>query len=105
MTQKLCITITTIDKETSAVKLANALIDNNLAACVQIDQIQSIYAWQGKIENTQEYRLTIKTLESLYDNVEEFLKQNHTYDTPEIIKIEIAQTNKAYNKWACALFT
>ena len=72
---------TTTENQISAKQIADVLINKKLAACVQIvGPITSIYRWQGKIENSQEWMCSIKTREDLYPQVEENIKNNHSYD-------------------------
>ena len=92
--------ITTVSSNEDASKLASILIDKKVAACVQIDgPITSIYRWQNNIENTQEWRLTIKSLATLFNDIERLILENHPYDTPEIIASEISQINDKFLEW------
>jgi len=84
----------------TAKDLANKLIEAKLAACVNIiPGIGSIYMWQGKLENTTEHLLLIKTSNDRYKEVEMLIKQHHTYACPEIIAIPIVQGSKEYLNW------
>ena len=93
------ITTTTETKE-EAEKIAQYLVVEKLAACVQIaGPITSIYRWKGKVENTQEWLCLIKTREELYDKVETAIKKLHSYETPEIIAVPIIKGSKEYLNW------
>jgi periplasmic divalent cation tolerance protein len=94
-----CIIITTCERKNEAKALALKIIDEKLAACVQISSIQSYYSWNGKIENGQEYKLLIKTRNKLYDHLEIFIKKNHPYEVPQIIKIPIQEGSDEYLDW------
>jgi periplasmic divalent cation tolerance protein len=87
---------TTTDNETKAQEIANRLVTQKIAACVQIDEIQSIYTREKQLENTTEYRLSIKTKETLYDEVAVTIRTLHNYDTPEIIATIIKYISEDY---------
>ena len=91
--------ITTTDSKKNAKKIADTLLKERLAACIQIDKIISYYTWQGKIERQKEYRLTIKTQNGHYKKLVKAIKKIHSYDIPEIIKINIDKADKSYAKW------
>jgi periplasmic divalent cation tolerance protein len=93
------VTTTTETKE-DAQKIARYLVEQKLAACVQITgQIESTYRWKGKVENAQEWLCLIKTREDLFDKVETAIKKLHPYETPEIIAVPIVKVNKEYLNW------
>jgi periplasmic divalent cation tolerance protein len=89
---------------TEAEKLAEAIIHANLAACVQIvPSITSIYVWKGKVQKEKESLLLIKTLPGRYDELEEFIKANHSYDVPEILAIKAERVSDAYFDWVSSV--
>ncbi len=91
---------TTIDSKEAAENIATTLVARRLVACVQISgPITSVYWWQGKIENAQEWVCTAKTRKSLYHEVEEAIKEKHTYDVPEILATEIVEGIQSYEDW------
>ena len=93
------ITITTETKEQAEI-IAQHLVDKKLAACVQIvGPITSIYRWKGKVENAQEWLCLIKTRNDLYSKVEAAIKNQHPYETPEIIAVPIVKGSKEYLQW------
>ena len=92
--------LTTAEVKSQAEKIAETLVDKEMAGCVQIvGPITSIYRWKGKIEKAEEWLCLIKTKAELYDEVEKTIRQNHTYETPEIISMPITAANKKYLKW------
>ncbi len=87
------------NKETAS-SLANRLIELNLAACVNIiENVQSVYHWQGNIEHDIECQLQIKTASTLFDAVEQTLVELHPYDTVEVIALPIIKGHQPYLDW------
>ena len=92
--------MTTTETKEQAQKIAQYLVEQKLAACVQITgPITSIYRWKGKVENAQEWLCLIKTQEELYDKVETAIKKFHSYETPEIIAVPIVKGSSEYLSW------
>ena len=92
--------VTTTSNRADAERLARALVEQRLAACVQIDgPITSIYHWQGAIETAEEWRLTVKSLGALYDRLEAAIRAIHSYDTPEIVATPVIAVSEAYRRW------
>jgi periplasmic divalent cation tolerance protein len=89
---------TTCGTADEARAIADALIGERLAACVQISAIESIYHWQGTVERAKEWRLDIKTLPRHLAAVEARISELHSYDLPEIIAHPL-QGSSAYLAW------
>jgi periplasmic divalent cation tolerance protein len=90
---------TTASKE-DALRIANALLEQRLAACVQIDgPIDSIYRWQGRVETAQEWRVTAKTSDRLLQRVCAEVQQMHGYECPELIATPISGGSTDYLDW------
>ncbi|HKD09715.1 MAG TPA: divalent-cation tolerance protein CutA [Bryobacteraceae bacterium] len=99
MTNKILVFSTCESKE-EAERLAKALLEARLAACVNvITQIRSFYWWQEKIESADESMMVIKTSSDLFDQVRELIQEKHSYDVPEIIAIPITAGSPAYLNW------
>ena len=99
MSDKL-IVLTTAGSETEARKMAQTLVERRLAACVNIiPRIQSVYRWEGKVEETEECLLLIKTVKAHEDQVRTAIRELHTYDLPECIAIPIESGSAEYLKW------
>ena len=96
---KPIIIISTYPNKKSITKIANELVQNKIAACVNITKISSIYSWQGKIENASEYLALFKTTQKNKKSLKEKIKASHPYDVPEIAEINITSINKSYLKW------
>ena len=93
------VTATTETKE-QARDIARFLVEEKLAACVQIlDGIESTYLWKGKIETSHEFMCFIKTRKDLYPQVEAAIKKIHSYETPEIIALPIIEGSEDYLHW------
>ncbi len=87
---EFCLVLTTLPDADIAGKLARNLVEMQLAACVNVlAPCQSVYRWQGKTQVEGEIPLFIKTTAALYPAVETYLRQNHPYDLPEIIALDI----------------
>lgn len=99
MHQGHVIVFTTTDSEQHAGKLAHGLVETHLAACVQIESIRSVYRWQGQICDDPEWRLSIKTTAARYPQVEQFIRANHSYQTPEIVRVQVAGGSDEYLQW------
>lgn len=92
--------IFTTDTKNDAEIIASELIENRLAACVQITQpIQSTYLWRGNVEWSLEFMCFVKTREDLYRKVETLIKEYHPYEVPEIIQIPVQHGYKPYLDW------
>jgi periplasmic divalent cation tolerance protein len=92
--------LTTCDNETEAQRLATALVEERLAACVNIIAgLTSIYRWHGVVERANEHLLLIKTTEEQRLALEDRLKQLHSYEVPEILKIPITGGFEKYLAW------
>lgn len=96
---KPIIIVSTYPNKKSITKIANELVQNKIAACVNITKISSIYSWQGKIENASEYLALFKTTQKNKKSLKEKIKASHPYDVPEIAEINITSINQSYLKW------
>jgi periplasmic divalent cation tolerance protein len=95
------VAITTIDSEEAAEALADGLVKDRLAACVQISSpIMSVYRWEGEVQRDAEWQLWIKTTSDRLDELTAWLDEHHTYDVPELVALPVVGGNPAYLKWA-----
>jgi periplasmic divalent cation tolerance protein len=84
----------------TAQRIARALVDNGLAACVsQLAPITSTYRWRGAVETASEVPLMIKCTRERYPQVEEAIRQLHPYDVPEIIALPVVAGFGPYLRW------
>jgi periplasmic divalent cation tolerance protein len=99
MTDKRLV-LTTCGSLEEARRLAQALVERQLAACVNIvPQIESVYRWQGNVETAAEFLLVIKTTAGAFAALRDALIEIHSYDVPECIEIVIEDGNADYLAW------
>ena len=92
--------ISTAGSKEEAARIAQALVAERLAACVNIvGPIDSVYRWQGKVESAQEFLLLIKTLAIKSAAVTERVRELHSYELPEAIELSIDGGSPEYLKW------
>ena len=93
---EVLVIITTESSKTNASQLAKLLVKNKLAACVSIKEIFSVYPWDGDIEETKEFEITIKSKPEFKKNLIDFLHKISTYDVPQIIYKKFHSEMKYY---------
>lgn len=99
MTEYIIVFITA-PNEKEAASLSQTIVGERLAACVNIiPSVRSIYRWQGRIEDEQEVLMIAKTKKSLFERLEDRVKELHSYAVPEIISFPLADGNEAYLDW------
>jgi periplasmic divalent cation tolerance protein len=99
MTNKRFVLSTAASLE-EAKKIAHALVDRRLAACINlVPKIMSIYRWEGKVEEAEEYLLLIKTTAEAFPSLREAVRQLHSYDVPECIALTIDDGSEEYLNW------
>ena len=90
---------TTFPNEDLAKILANLLLKDKVCACIHISSINSFYSWNGKVENSNEVLMRIKTAKHLFNTVSKIITKNHPYEVPEIISTEIIYIEEKYKNW------
>jgi periplasmic divalent cation tolerance protein len=100
MTDKIVVLVTCGSKK-EARKIAKALVERRLAACVQEvgGSVFSTYRWKGKIESGKEFLLLIKTTKKRFSAVSKLVRELHSYEVPEIIALQVAQGSPDYLDW------
>ena len=94
------IVLTTIGSDTDALPLARTLVDERLAACVNIlPPMVSIYRWKGAVEEDREHQVVIKTTSDRIQALEMRLRQLHPYELPEFLVLDLAGGGAAYLNW------
>src|ERR1700721_717600 len=94
------IVLSTAGSEEQARKIARHLVENQLAACVNIvPRIESVYRWEGKVESNHEWLLGIKTTVERFPAVRDAIRELHSYELPECIAISIEDGSSGYLEW------
>ena len=99
MTSDYCIAMTTFEDEDSASRLARALVEARLAACVQLVHIRSTFSWEGAVEDASEVLVLMKTRAGVYERLQKFVRDNHPYELPEILQIPVTTGYGPYLSW------
>ncbi len=94
-----CIVSTTTDTTENADSISGLLLEKKLIACAQRTTTQSSYRWQGKIIESDEILLQMKTKRSLFEHIKKEIEALHTYEVPEIIMIPLLDANAFYLEW------
>jgi len=99
MTDKIVV-FSTASSADEAEKIARGLVNEHLAACVNVvPAIRSFYRWQGKIEDSAEFLLVIKSSRERFDSLRSSLEKMHSYEVPEVIALPIVDGAKNYLNW------
>ena len=91
--------ISTYPNKKSILKIANDLVKTKIIACVNISKIDSVYSWNGKIQNSSEYIAIFKTIRKNKIKLKKEITKTHPYDVPEIAEIDVTSINKSYLNW------
>ena len=95
-----CIAVfTTVGKLAQARAIARALVERKLAACAQISEIESVYVWNGAVQNEQEFRILLKTTRERYREVEAAILELHPYELPAVFSIPFDQVYAPFGVW------
>ena len=97
---EISIVLVTAGNEDEAATIGKTLVEERLAACANIvPRIRSIYRWQGKIYDEQEFLIIIKTRTSQFESVQKRVKELHSYEVPEIISFPVVRRLPQYLEW------
>ena len=97
---EVLLVLTNLPDREAALKLANALIEEKAAACVNVlGACTSVYRWEGKVENAEEIPLLIKTTAARYAALEALIRRLHPYELPEVIAVPVARGLPGYLQW------
>ncbi|HJD62687.1 MAG TPA: divalent cation tolerance protein CutA [Rickettsia endosymbiont of Degeeriella rufa] len=97
--QDYALILTTTNDLQIAEKIASLLLELDLAACIQIDDVKSYFKWGKKVNFEKEYRIVIKAKSSNYKKIENKILKVHNYELPQIIKINIDCGLQKYLEW------
>jgi len=96
----MLIVMTTASDLEEAGSLAQKMVNERLAACVQIlPPMMSVYVWEGAVRHESEHLLLIKTLNDRFEAVRDFILAHHSYETPEVVAIETESVSDGYFAW------
>jgi len=100
------IAMTTVGSQEDAARIAEALVEEKLAACVQIlPAMQSVYRWEGKIQKQCEWLLLIKTVAGRIAALQRRVGEMHPYDLPEFVVAEVTEGSQPYLEWLAVATT
>ena len=91
--------ISTYPDKKSVFKIANIVVNQRLAACVNYTKINSVYTWKGKIERTEEFLALFKTTKKAKQLLKKEIAKSHPYDVPEIVELRMDSVNASYLNW------
>ena len=87
----------------TATRLAHLLVEERLAACVQVvPAVTSVYHWEGAVETADEHLLLVKTTAAAFDAIRDRIRSEHPYDTPEVLAVPVVDIDARYAAWAAA---
>lgn len=96
----LFVVLTTVDDSLDVDAFARTLVDERLAACVNIlPPMRSVYRWQGRVESAEERQLVIKTAAPRLEAVKARIAALHAYEVPEILVLPVVEASAAYRSW------
>lgn len=96
---KICIVITTTNDKDVASTMSRKLVESNLAACAQVENITSTFCWEGEVRSNAEFRIILKTAEAKYKALESAILDLHNYELPQIIKQRVDGGLQEYLQW------
>ncbi len=97
---KFCFIYVTVENFKQAEIIAELAIKNKLCACANIfPEIHSMFEWEGKVNLEKETVLILKTIESKFQKLEKLISENHTYEIPCILKLDISDGNNKFLNW------
>jgi periplasmic divalent cation tolerance protein len=95
-----CLISTTLDSEAAAAELAGRLVEERLAACVQVTgPVASVYRWKGAVQRATEWHCVAKTSEGRLDATLKRIRALHPYDVPDIVAVPIVAGDPDYLAW------
>ena len=93
------IILSTFPNEESSVSVAKELINKKLCACVNLTKVRSLYNWNNKLEDQEEYLVLFKSTISTVEELKSNIKRVHPYEVPEIVEIRMNKVSKSYLSW------
>ncbi len=99
---KLLAVVTTVATREQAQAMARSLVENRLAACAQISAIESVYRWEGAVQQEPEFRLVAKTTDARWPAIEAAIRSRHPYALPQIVAFALDPVDRAYADWVAS---
>jgi periplasmic divalent cation tolerance protein len=93
------IILSTFPDEESSISLAKKLINKKLCACINLTKVRSLYNWNDKLEDQEEYLVLFKTTTSTVEELKSNIKRAHPYEVPEIVEVRMNKVSKSYLSW------
>ena len=94
--------LTTTATRDDALRIARALVEQRLVACAQLSAIESVYRWDGAVQQEPEWRLLLKTTAARWPEVEAAIRAIHPYELPAIVALPVAAASGDYGDWVAA---
>jgi periplasmic divalent cation tolerance protein len=91
--------VTTVGRLTEAQTMARALVERRLAACAQIESIESFYSWNGALQHEPEHRVLLKTIAPRFDELAAAIRSLHSYELPAIHALTLDPIDPLYARW------
>lgn len=91
--------ITTLPTREQALALSRLLVEQGLVACAQLSAIESVYLWNGQLQQDPEVRLTLKAPAEHYEAIEAAILERHPYDLPAIHALRLDRVHEPYGEW------
>jgi len=100
MSGNYIVVMVTVDSQEQAKRISDVLLDRKLVACANVvEDIQSFYWWKGKVERSREILLLMKSRSELLEEIVRLVKENHSYEVPEVVALPILGGNPDYLRW------
>lgn len=93
------IILSTFPDEESSISLAKKLINKKLCACINLTKVRSLYNWNNKLEDQEEYLVLFKTTTGTVEELKSNIKRAHPYEVPEIVEVRMNKVSKSYLSW------
>jgi periplasmic divalent cation tolerance protein len=102
--EHIIVVVTTCERRDDAEKIGSMAVEKKLAACAQISgPITSHYWWQGRQERAEEWQIRMKTTHSGYKRLENFIRENHPYELPQIVAFEVDRALPEFALWVAEI--
>jgi periplasmic divalent cation tolerance protein len=93
------IILSTFPDEESSISVAKELINKKLCACTNLTKVRSLYNWNNKLEDQEEYLVLFKSTTSTVEELKSNIKRAHPYEVPEIVEVRMNKVSKSYLSW------